>query len=312
MDIDVFSPAELPVVVRTLRTALRPEGPLDPSERTFLETFSRIVREPWDDMRDPEPIAARDVDVAGAHRRKRLVQLASIAALFTQPIRAASTRYVRELADALGASEPVLAVLEALARGKRLTARVLTARRGLTAILKEAYAAEGAAGVARFVAALFLGARVNRDKVWQYKRLGLLPAGTLGRTYWEHLTALGYAFPGEPKGIPDSVAYHDVGHVLSGYDTTPRGEIQQGCFQGGNRRHDGFFFIQFALLQFHHGIRLTPAAKGETGYFDPVKVLQAIHRGASCSVDITHGWNYWPLMPLALGDARERCGVVPA
>jgi ubiquinone biosynthesis protein Coq4 len=147
--------------------------------------------------------------------------------------------------------------------------------------------------------------------MWQYKRLGLLPQGTLGRTYWEHLTALGYAFPGEPAGIPDSVAYHDVGHVLSGYDTTPAGEIQQGCFQGGNRREDGFFFIQFALLQFHHGIRLTPAAKAETGYFHPVKVLWAIHRGASCQVDITHQWNFWPLMPLGLHEARQQCGVLP-
>jgi ubiquinone biosynthesis protein Coq4 len=154
--------------------------------------------------------------------------------------------------------------------------------------------------------------RVNRDKMWQYKRLGLLPQGTLGRTYWEHLTALGYALPGEPAGIPDSVAYHDVGHVLSGYDTTPAGEIQQGCFQGGNRREDGFFFIQFAVLQFHHGIRLTPAARGEVGYFDPVKILWAIHRGASCNVDITHQWNYWPLMPLSLSEARDQCGLLPA
>jgi hypothetical protein len=312
MDIDVFSPAELPAVVRTLRTALRPEGPLNAAERTFLETFSRIVRHDWNEDQDPAPIASTDVEVAGAHQRKRLVQLAAIAALFTHPIRSECVGYVKALATALGTRDPVLPVLEAVASGRRLSARLRTARRGMRAMLKEAYAAEGVAGVARFVGAMLLKLTVNRDRMWQYKRLGLLPQGTVGRTYWEHLTSLGYAFPGEPAGIPDSVAYHDVGHVLSGYDTTPAGEIQQGCFQGGNRREDGFFFIQFAILQFHHGIQLTPAAKGETGYFHPAKVLWAIHRGASCKVDITHQWNFWPLMPLALGDAREQCGLLPA
>ena len=122
----------------------------------------------------------------------------------------------------------------------------------------------------------------------------------------------GYGMPGEPGGIPESVAYHDVAHVLAQHDTTPAGEILQGCFQGGNRREDGFFFIQFAILQFHHGIRLTPVAQGEVGYFHPVKVLWAIHRGASCSVDMTHQWNYWPLMSLGLGEARALCGLLPA
>jgi ubiquinone biosynthesis protein Coq4 len=96
-------------------------------------------------------------------------------------------------------------------------------------------------GVARFVGAIAFKRAVNKDKVWSYKRLGLLPEGTLGREYWKHLTEVGFGFPGEPGGIADSVAYHDVGHVLAAHDTTPAGEIQQGSFQGGNRREDGFF-----------------------------------------------------------------------
>jgi hypothetical protein len=99
--------------------------------------------------------------------------------------------------------------------------------------------------------------------------------------------------------------------VLAGHDTTPLGEIQQGSFQGGNRREDGFFFIQFVILQFHHGIKVTPAAPPATGHFDPEKVLWAIHRGAKCTVDITHQWNYWPLMPLTLQEARAKCGLLP-
>jgi hypothetical protein len=94
-------------------------------------------------------------------------------------------------------------------------------------------------------------------------------------------------------------------------DTTPLGEIQQGSFQGGNRREDGFFFVQFVILHFHHGIQITPVAKAETGTFDPRKVLWAIHRGAKCPVDMTHQWNFWPLMTLTLDEARAKCGLLP-
>ena len=152
---------------------------------------------------------------------------------------------------------------------------------------------------------------VNKDKVWNYKRLGLLPEGTLGREYWKHMTHIGFGFPGEPAGIAASVAYHDVAHVLADHNTTPLGEIQQGSFQGGNRLEDGFFFIQFVILQFHHGVKVTPVAPPAVGHFDPENVLWAIHRGAKCNLDMTHQWDYWPLMSSPLEQVRARIGLIP-
>jgi hypothetical protein len=40
-------------------------------------------------------------------------------------------------------------------------------------------------------------------------------------------------------------------------------------------------------------------------------VLWAMHRGAKCTVDMTHQWNFWPLMPLTLEEARAKCGLLP-
>jgi ubiquinone biosynthesis protein Coq4 len=165
--------------------------------------------------------------------------------------------------------------------------------------------------VVRLFAAMLFKASVNNDKEWRYKRLGLLPEGTLGREYWKHMSKVGFAFPGEPGGIADSVAYHDIAHVLAGHEATPSGEIQQGSFQAGNRRDDGFFFIQFVVLHFHHGVPITPTAPPAVGHFDPQKVLWAIHRGARCPVDMTHQWNFWPLLPLPLAEARAHCGLLP-
>jgi ubiquinone biosynthesis protein Coq4 len=158
---------------------------------------------------------------------------------------------------------------------------------------------------------MLLKAPVNRDKQWSYKRLGLLADGTLGRKYWRHMTQRGFGFPGDVAGIPDSISYHDVAHVLAEHDTDPAGEVLQGSFQAGNRREDGFFFVQMVILQFHQGVKVTPASEPFEGHFDPRKVLWAIHRGAQCSVDLTHQWNYWPLMSLPIEEARARIRLLP-
>ena len=310
MDIAVFSAKELPTVFRALRTALRPSGLLEPRERLFLDTYARINGLALAGA-DPRPLEPDDVHLSGAHQRKRLVQLAAVAALLSAPVHADSVAFVTELARDLRAHDPVIEVLRALEKKQYLKVKLLARRRAFKAMAKEAYAAEGLMGVVRFFSALFFGSTVNKDKLWSYKRLGLLPEGTLGREYWKHLTEVGFGFPGEPGGIADSVAYHDIAHVLAENDTTPLGEIQQGSFQGGNRRDDGFFFVQFVLLHFHHGIQITPAAPPEMGNFDPRQVLWAIHRGARCKVDLTHQWNFWPLMPLTLQEARARIGLLP-
>lgn len=80
--------------------------------------------------------------------------------------------------------------------------------------------------------------------------------------------------------------FHDLGHLLSGYGTAPEGEIQQAAFQAGFSRHDGFPFLLFGIVQFHLGLRLTPIAQAERGFFDVQRVLRAVERGAACNQDI--------------------------
>jgi ubiquinone biosynthesis protein Coq4 len=311
MELHAFPPDELPAVLRVVRTALNPGPVLADEERRFLAGYSRIV-EFAIPPGDPPPLRARDFRYVGdTHRRKRLLQIASLAVLLSRPVRPESVAYLRALSARLDTYDPVIAVIEALAKGHRRRVRLLAMRRAFRVLMKEAHAAEGWMGVARFIGAMALKARVNKDRLWNYKRLGLLPEGSLGRAYWTHMTSVGFGFPGEPAGIPDAMAYHDVAHVLAGHDITPFGEIQQGSFQGGNRREDGFFFILFVILQFHQGVKITPGAPPAVGNFDPERVLWAIHRGARCHVDLTHQWNFWPLMEMPLERARERCGLLP-
>lgn len=309
MDINVFSGQELPTVFRALRMALAPSTPLTQRERLFLDTYARIVGFP-PLRQDPALIDAYDVHIEGAHQRKRLIQLAAIAVLVNHPVREESLEFLEDLGRHLKTHDSVIDVIRALHEGRRLKVRLLAMRRVMRVMLKEARQAEGFAGILRLLGAMWFKAPVNTATLKKYKGLGLLPEGTLGREYWKFMTQEGFNFPGEPAGIPATVAYHDVAHVLAGHPATPLGEIQQGSFQGGNRREDGFFFIQFAILQFHHGVALTPATVPTTGQYEPDKVLWAIHRGAQVNVDVTHQWNFWPLMTLPLQEARARIALL--
>ena len=310
MDINVFLPHELDTVMRVLRTALNPQGALDPDERTFLDTYARIAgRDPL--RADPPPIAPEEVVVTGPHRRKRLVQLSALAVLLARPVRPQSMAFLKQLAVRLGTHDAVIDVIDALSKGRHLQVRLLAMRRVMRVLLKEAYLAEGLMGVLRVFAAMWLKAPVNKNRLWNYKRLGLLPEGTLGREYWSFMTREGFGFPGDVAGIPASISYHDVAHVLAGHGATPLGEVQQACFQTGSRREDGFFFVQMAILHFHQGVKVTPATDAVTGQFRPDLALWAIHRGAQCNVDVTHQWNYWPLMTLPLEEARARVSLLP-
>lgn len=310
MDIDVFSHDQLPTVMRTLRTALRTDGALDAREHLFLDTYARICGFERGTA-DPLPVHHDQITMDDAHQRKRLVQLSALAAMHALPMRADSFAFLKALARRLDTHDPVIDAIGAAMKGRKLKARILTMRRGLRVFLKEAWHAEGAWGVARFLGAMFLKATVNKDRMWHYKRLGLLPDGTLGREFFRHMATVGFAFPGEPQGIPDTLAYHDVIHVLAEHPTTPLGEIQQASFQAGNRREDGFFFAQMVVLHFHQGVTVTPATPATTGMFEPDKVLWAIHRGAQCNVDMTHGWDFWPLMRLPMHEARARVALLP-
>ena len=143
----------------------------------------------------------------------------------------------------------------------------------------------------------------------KYKQLGLCAEGTLGREFWEHCTKNKFSMPGEKGGIPERLVFHDFGHVLAGYDTRPESEIQQGAFQGGFVRQDGFAFLMFAIIQFHLGQKITPVTDGRTGLFDVPKVLRAAHRGASCKVDLSDRWDPFAVADVPVERLRAEYGI---
>ena len=308
MDLVVLDAIDTPYALRALRAVVASNGTVTPAERRFIEVVGELHGAQVDvgSLQSVAPGEVAEV-IREPHRRKRVVQLASIAAMVEGDVTAAEAAAVKRLAAALDVEERGLKVLEDIAADHRLLTRLDMMRRIMGKYGTQAYKEEGFAGVRKMLA--FWGGGEDPQVAWKYKQLGLLPEGTLGREFWEHCTKNRFGFPGEKGGIPERMVFHDFGHVFAGYDTRPESEIQQGAFQGGFVREDGFAFLMFVVIQFHLGVKVTPVTDGYQGLFDVAKVLRAAQRGAACKVDLSDHWDPFPVADAPLEQIRAEYGV---
>ena len=79
----------------------------------------------------------------------------------------------------------------------------------------------------------------------------------------------------------------------------------------GGQPLGGFAFVMFAIIQFHLGIKVTPATGPQTGLFDVPKVLRAAQRGAACKVDLSDRWDPFPVTGMPLDQVRADYGIPP-
>jgi hypothetical protein len=248
--------------------------------------------------------------------RERLVQALIVMALIDQEPSRDEIALIERFADALGIQERRVKYLHQLLDGHLLRLRLDFLRRAPLPqkMARQVYEEKGLFGTLKFARGMLSGKTEGDPEVaWKYKQLGLLPEGTLGREFWKHMTARKFALPGEPGGIPEVGAHHDLTHVLTGYDTDAEGETQIAAFYAGYFKEDPFSFLFMVLVMFHLGVPLgPPQTTPKAGQFDPEKVLRAMKRGSQINTDLTDHWNYWEVMNLPIDEVRGRYNIVPA
>lgn len=311
MDIAIFSAQELPFVLRSLMAvAANPEA-LTPREQQFLEIVAALHQ----GSRAVATTSVTPYQVAQSipqeHHRRRLLQMAIVMAMVDGETTSQQQQALKTLSEALSVHEQGLRVLQEVAKGHQWLVQFQMMRRMMSQIVIPALHEEGIAGVKKIIASLFFKSSEDPAIAQKYHQLEHLPKGTLGHTLWQHYIQNGFAFPGETGGIPERLVFHDLGHILSGYDTSPQEEIQQGAFQAGFIRKDGFAFLLFVILHFHWKIKITPIADPAQGLFDIPLVIHALQRGAACSVDLSDHWNFWDVMDLPLDVVRDRYHIPP-
>ena len=307
MDIAIFNPEELPLVLGALRDVALANDKFTLEEAALIEGLGQLHGQAIKahELRHVsfERLAAA---VTEPHHRKRVVQLAIIMSLVEGRPGETSSQAVLDLAKALDVPDQGVQVLDEVAHSRAMLVRFDMLRR-----VQRFVRHNGGASFLQVAASTLLGLNQDQELAARYYALANYPRGSLGRALFDHFYEHEFAMPGEKGGLPELMLFHDVGHVISGYGVDPHGEIQQAAFQAGFARTDGFVFLLFGILQFHLGLRITPVAKGEHGHFDVPLVLSALARGAACKVDFSDHFDFFRNAAEPLDELRARWGVTP-
>src|SRR4029453_10670443 len=116
MDLVVLSEKEIPYALRGLRDVVSSNGTVTPAERRFIEVVAELhgTTVDVDSLSSIAPGEVAEI-ITGPHQRKRVVQLAAIAAMVEGDVPPAEVEAVRSLAGALGVKDAALRVLGEIA-----------------------------------------------------------------------------------------------------------------------------------------------------------------------------------------------------
>lgn len=311
MDMD---PVAARLALRAMKTIASADGEVEEHELGLIRAVARTMQIEVD-ASELVPIVTDELASAGLGPRdaERVVQASILTALMDGRVDATEVDRVRGMAAALGVEDARVENLAQLARGRMRLLWLDLARRSFAReVFVKAFERSGPRGLWNIVGPMIGRARDPelRDR---YLDLAELPPDTLGRAYFEFIVANELGFPGEPYAVPESGTWHDIAHVLGGYGTSPKEEVQVVSFIAGFSREDPFFWLFTIALQFHLGVRMSPYSKPEKGHFDPDLVMRAFERGAAMNTDLSApDFDAWPYFPRPLEEVRRELGVPDA
>lgn len=305
LDMDIFSPAELPIALAAAR-AVNPRPSAEKDE--LLRAVALLHGAALEPDKLPQPKLGETARAFRAPlRRKRLITLAMAMAVSDGEVERGPMSNVALLARAFGTKDEELKVLRSRAIHQHLLARVDFTRRMAARMYGGRWPAATRTGAAeRPVLAWNLGTQPTIAA--RYHSLARLHPMSFGFALWQHYRANHFPVPGD-GGLSERLLFHDLGHVLSGYDIDPQGELQQASFRAGTA-DSGCSALYAGILQYQAGPKIAPLLV-ERHELDVTKVELAYARGTTVCVDLSEPWDFWPLLPLSLTEARRRLGVPP-
>lgn len=255
----------------------------------------------------PDELALSLTDAAA--RRALVQQLVMLTTLDGEVTQDEVTR-VEAFARALGVAERGVRTIRLIADGRPRRAAFALARRSfMPGLLARIWRERGLRALWQLVRAA-LGGRDARQEA-RFAALAQLPPGTLGHRLHEHFTTNGFPLPGQPKGAPDFMLFHDLGHVLGGYGTTPDQELLVAGFQAGYMGGDGLGMYLLIAMLFQLAIEPVARLRGvepRKGQLDVVAFMQAVERGRAMKASLV-GWDPWPHVARPLTEVQSELGL---
>lgn len=148
----------------------------------------------------------------------------------------------------------------------------------------------------------------------RYESLQKLPKDSFGYGIWKQFKDNNYFFPGEEEGVNYAfIMPHDSLHVLSGYNTTPFGELLVSTFTATmleKKAMEGHIIPVF--YSFYLGIKINNLAGASRCKMNPEAFWEAWYRGSQMQVNLfTPNWSLWEVAELPLTVLRQKYCVLP-
>ncbi len=308
----VIPPPEVARVgLRALRMVAAADGEIHDLERRMVAAVQTHILHTDLDFDSLEPITPEEL-ASGLPEpfREKVVHSCLIAALIDGEASTEEIALVRSYAKALGVASDVVETAQKLVDEHLLRFRIDILRRSFFGQRgADFYQHRGFRGLVT-VAGNIMQIE-NAAMAAKYRALSKLPAGTLGRGWWEFIEKNQFSVPGEKGAGPEPIVFHDCIHVLAEYDTTSSEETQIAAFQAGTMQKDAVYGLLFPLAQFHLGVSITPVTNAEKGVIDPERWVKAFVRGTKTKIDLATKWQPWEVFERKVTELRVEYGVEP-
>jgi hypothetical protein len=148
----------------------------------------------------------------------------------------------------------------------------------------------------------------------RYEDLASLPEGSFGHAFWSFFERRHFPFAGRPGAVNEVFATpHGSTHVISGYDTTPQGEMLVSTFT--SRMHPLYPMSGHVLpviYSWHLGVECNELTGCFQGALDPAKMWMAWNRGKHAAADtFDPSFAFWDHAERPLDAVRDDFGVEP-
>lgn len=307
------SPAQAQAVLGAMRAVAETHGPLTPGDRLALESAGRYIF--GLDLPDAAalpplaPEALKDA-LGGLGLAEDAVRFLTVMAFIEGTLDPAKIAAVLAYAQALGISARYLDEIREAAAGHVEAALADMARANMESLTGAPWAGDIAAWLLPYE-----GAGADPALAARFATLADAAPDSFGHAFWHHFTENGYAFPGAPTALNAIFSVpHDTIHVLTGFDTTPRGELLASTFTAGMHPHYPMAgHILPVIFSWHLRLEINPVAGGAAGGLDPVVFWRAWAAGAAARVDtFAPGWDFWSVADVPLTALRARYGIPEA
>jgi hypothetical protein len=316
-------PSQISPIVRAMKTVALASGKSQPAALASIEAFEQLFFAdiPLDFDRLPviSPAELAEIVIESDLRKQVLNGMAMLALVEGIPPESQIV-VLEEFAAAFGERSNLIEQIRSLRIGgfRQLLLSIIRLRS--TFLNSSIYAQvkqSGFFGTAKSLATTW-GLVEDKALADRYAALATYPEGSLGLALHRYYVENNFALPGQKRSLPESIASHDISHLLSGYGIDYVGETLVAAFTAGYRYEESTFFSSLSIIELMFLTNMMPSPTSPSAcvsiFSQPGmarRFLRALERGMKCKIDLFKDFDLWSVAHEPISVLCDRWGIEP-